>query len=252
MKFFKWLVLLVLIALVAGGVYLFVNSAALIKRAIESEGPKYIGAPVQVDRVVLRADEGRAEVRGLEVGQPQGYGAGFALRSELVRAVINIQETTDTVVVLDELVVDAAVVNAIVRSQDESNLHQLDANLTRALERLDSAAGASSASSPELLYIVGRLSLTNMTANVTNDVLGEFAFELPDVVLRNVGRAEGGVTAATIADQIISPITRQLTREVLNRGLGIDEIKAEIEDRIREKGDELVDKLFRGLNRSRD
>lgn len=252
MKVFKWLVLIVLIALVAGGVYLFVNSAALIKRAIESEGPKYIGAPVQVDRVVLRADEGRAEVRGIQVGQPQGYGTGYALRSELVRAVINIAETTDQVVVLDELVVDAAVVNAIVRSQDESNLHQLDQNLARALARLDSASGQAKAATPELRYIIGRLSLTNMTANVSNDILGEFAFDLPDVSLRNVGRAEGGVRAAVIADQIISPITRQLTREVLNRGLGVDEIKAELEDRIREKGDELVDKLFRGLNRSRD
>ncbi len=252
MKAFKWLALLLLIALVAGGVYLFVNSAALIKRAIESEGPKYLGAPVQVDRVVLRADEGRAEVRGIQIGQPQGYGEGYALRSELVRAVINITETTDQVVVLDELVVDAAVVNAIVRSQDESNLHKLDENLSAALERLDAASAGSSQSSPELRFIVGRLSLTNMTANVSNDVLGEFTFELPDVSLRDVGRAEGGVTAAVIADQIISPITRQLTREVLNRGLGIDEIKAELELRIREKGDELVDKLFRGLDRSRD
>ena len=240
MKVVLWIVAILLLAVAGVGAYLYMNSGALLKDAIEEYGSEAAGVPVRVGSVGLDLVEGAGEIRNLTVANPPEFGTGNVMSIGLTRVGINVQETSETLVVLNELVVDGAALSVIARG-NETNLEALQA-------RVEAASGTDSAaddSTPDPKVIVDRLRITNTMADLQSDVLGEMQLPVPDVKLNNVGRPEGGITFEVLAERIISPITRDVTRELLRKGLRMDEAEAKAKEKVQSE-------VNRGLNRLRE
>ena len=64
------------------GVFAYVsyNTNSIVKNAIETIGPQYLGAPVLVKEVDIPLQEGRGTLTNLEIGNPAGYEGPYALR----------------------------------------------------------------------------------------------------------------------------------------------------------------------------
>src|SRR5881409_3710652 len=72
------ILLLVLLVLAAVAVYLFLDSA--VKRAVETMGPNLTKVPVKLDYVNVSLLTGSGKIRGLVVGNPEGYKSPSAIR----------------------------------------------------------------------------------------------------------------------------------------------------------------------------
>ena len=248
MKVVLWILALLILVVGGVGAYLYFNSGALLKSAIEEYGSEAVGVPLRVSSVSLSPTEGSGEIRGLTIANPPEFGSGALMSIGLTRVGVAYSETSETLVVLNEMVVDAAELNVIAKGRD-TNVQALQ-------ERLESQSSSGSASSgssstPEPKIIVDRLRLTNTRANVQSDILGETTLNVPDVRLDNVGRTEGGITFEELAQRIVSPITRDVTRELLNKGLNLDEAKEKAQEKIRSELDRGLKSLTDRL-RSKD
>jgi uncharacterized protein involved in outer membrane biogenesis len=212
--------LAVLLLLGGVGVYLAFNYIDLIvKVALEHYGPQVLGVPVKVGAVKISPRDGRGEVRDLELGSPPGFSAPRTARFGEVRLALDPATITADVVVIRELTVDALQIN-YERGDKSTNLdaiqRQIDAYIARA-QGEQAAQGGPGSRAKKRRFIVERLALRNGRVTMTTPALrGQgIGFDLPLVVLRDLGRNEGGLTASEIASRVANALQVRIAQKVL-------------------------------------
>lgn len=230
MKAILWVVVVVVLALVGVGVYVVMFSGDLVKDAIETYGPRYLGADVHVDSVELALTEGTGELRDLEIGNPTGFDGGQAFSLGKIRLVLDPEQISQDLVVLKLVEIDGAQVSAIARGKNT--------NLQRLLDNVNAAVGSgaedAAADESEVRLIIDRLDFTKATASVTSDVLGGAQLNLPDIHLTGVGRSSGGATVGQVLAQLLAPISRNVSRQLVEKGLNLDtkDIEGDVQDNL--------------------
>lgn len=235
MKVIVWIIGLLIAVCVAAVGYVLLNSGQVVKTAIEDYGPQYLGAQVSVAQVDLSLAQGRGQINGLKIGNPQGFTGADAIAMDSIAVDIDTAETTADLVVIKSIVIDGAQITALAKGQ-QTNFQQLATNLDRAL---------GPGSSPTPRFKVERLAFTNAQAALSSDILGASSLEIPDINLQRIGYPNG-VSGAELGQALLQPLTRSVTREVVNQGLDIDGVKGRVKDRLRDKiGSKLSDLLKR-------
>ena len=235
MKVVAWVVGLVVLVVGAAVAYIALNSGELMKRAVESAGSEIFGATVSVDSVSLSIGEGSGEIRGLQIGNPAGFSGEYAMRFDQIKLVLAPDEISEQELVVNRVIIDGADIAVVVQGQ-RSNLQALMDNVENSTEP--------STGAPEPNVIIEQFDFTNARASLRSDILGEAELDVPDVHLTDVGRESDGVTATEAAGQLLRPIAQAITEQLLAKGLGTDDLKAEAERRLREKaGEELGSEL---------
>jgi len=238
MKALGWIVGLLVLVIGGAIAYVFFNSGSLVKSAIEEFGPQFLGVDVQVSAVNLDLAQGSAQIKGLSVGNPQGFSGSHMMKLNEIKVVLDTNQISESLVVMKQVVIDGADIVAVAKGQ-QTNFQKLLDNL----ESADGGTGGESSevsSGPETKFIIDSFAFTNATASLSSDVLGELDLNLPDIRLQNIGRQSNGATAAEIAEQLVRPISAAISKEVIRQGIDVDGMKARVEDKLR-------DKIGRGL-----
>ncbi|MCX2982175.1 hypothetical protein EYC98_15040 [Halieaceae bacterium IMCC14734] len=202
-----------LIALIVAAVILFSvlvlqNLDSIVKRVIEQTGTTVVGTSVSLAEVKLTLKDGRGELHGLSIANPTGYEADNAFEMDQIALQINPASISGDVIVIDEILVDGALLN-IEQAAGKSNLKQL-------LENIESQAGEAAPepepteSGAEILLAVGKFSFINSTAKLTAPGIETTSMDIPDIRVSNLGSAEQGLTPAQLAQRV----TRQLLQQV--------------------------------------
>jgi hypothetical protein len=241
MKALGWVAGAVVLVLTAIVVYVLMNSAALLERAIERYGTRYLGVQVTVDEVEVALTEGGATVRGLQVDNPRGFSGPPAMRMAEIRIGLDMGATSSALLVLDAVAIDGAEVTALLRRQ-ESNLQQILDHLNAQIAAHGRAEQTRVAS--EVKLIIDRFDFTRATAAVESDVLGRATVDLPPVHLTGVGREQGGAAIGQVLRQLLEPIFRSVLSAAAARGVDLPGA--------RRRADEQVDRaLERFIDRQR-
>ncbi|MFX3658031.1 MAG: hypothetical protein ACN6I7_02510 [bacterium] len=244
MRGWLWVAGLTVLVLGAVGLYVALNANALIGRAIESYGSRYLGAPVSVAGVDVAVTEGSAGLRALEVGNPEPYSGPPAIALGSIAIVLDAARTSSELIVLRQVTIDGATV-AIQERGGETNLQRLLANLEAATgaEAQAEQTGVGS----EVKLIIERFSLTGASATLSSELLGEGAVEIADVLLTDIGTADNGASVGEVLEQILRPIVRSATRELASRGVDLDGAREQIEQRLRDRVQGGIDSITEGL-----
>ena len=195
-------VLLLLLIAITAGVYIVYHRADLVvKTALEQLGPTVIGAPVDALSVDVMPREGRLAVRGLDVGNVPGYSAKYALRVDEMRVVVDPLTVTDDVVVIREIVID------VPRISYERGPRAI--NLMPIIQRIEARF--------KRRVIVDRLEIRGGKLLVTvTGAKGQGAtIELPNVLLRDLGKDKGGLTIRELAQLVASALEARLPQKLL-------------------------------------
>jgi len=205
---------LLLLLVIGVFVYVAYNTNSIVKNAIETIGPQYLGAPVRVKDVDISLQDGRGTLTNLEVGNPPGYEGPYAVRVGTVSVTLDVAHSTSELVVLKRVTIDGARVAAIAKSAKETNLRTLSSNVP------------SSKNASPIKLIIDELDLTNTQAAVSSPLLAKaLEVNVPDVHLKDIGRSTGGADIGTVIDQVLAPITKSVTRSLSEaglQGLGVD------------------------------
>jgi hypothetical protein len=211
---------LLIAALIATGIWLYVSLDHIIKRAVESYVPEIIGAPVELDEVTLSASEGSGTLRGLRVGNPKGFSAPRAVSAGNIEIAVAPNTITKGVVLVRRVAVSSPSIT-YEPGKAGSNFDVMQRNVQRYL-------GSGEAKEPDRRkFIVETLTIRNAKVVYAAPVgrgSATISFDLPDIHLRDIGKNRGGVTAGELAkviiDALAARIAETMARSAIQRGIG--------------------------------
>lgn len=251
MRALGWIIALLALLIVAIGVFLVMGSGPLLERAIETYGSRYLGAPVEVAEAEVSLAEGSAAIDGLVIRNPPGFSGAPAFRLNNIRMTLNTDELSSDLIALEEVTVDGANVAALVKGR-QSNLQALMDHLNEQLAQAEEDPARES----EIKLIIDRFAFTNAAASVESDVLGQAQVDIPDVRLNDIGRKSNGATVGEALKQILEPVVRAVTRQMVEQGIDLEGVRERLEgERQRMEGnlrEQADDALGGGLDRLRD
>jgi hypothetical protein len=229
-KSFLGAAVLVLLLVAGTAWWFFTNLDGIVQRAIAHYGSEMSGAKVSVDGVQIRTTDGAGTVHGLVIGNPAGFKTAHAISVGVIDVAVDIHTVADPVVVIRRIVIDSPDVN-YEKGSDGTNFDAIQRNIAKALAAgSDGSAQTSATGKPAKKIIVDELVIRNAHAHATSPaLLGQsVSATLPDVVLRNLGRAEGGLTPAQLGDRVAKAISQRLVAS-----LGFERALKSLGDRVK-------------------
>lgn len=228
----KWLiriVIAVVILLVVGllAVGLFLDKG--IKTGVETYGPQLTKVSIKLDSVSVSLLNGGGKVKGLEVGNPEGYTAPTSIK--LGNAGLSLKPAS---LLSDKIVIKSIVVESpdiYIAGTPSKN------NLTKILDNIDEATGGGSGSGgskdptatkpsgkPAKKLEVDEFVLTGLKVTYAPPGFGgqTFALKVPDIKMTDLGTGPDGITAGDLTKRVIKELTSQIetvaAKEIGNLG----------------------------------
>jgi len=224
----------VLLVIAAAGFYLSRNLPHMVKEAVETYAPKTTGTPVKLGGVGFNFMTGSVTLKNFVVGNPPGYHSDHSFQFDHLLFQISLPTVFDKIIVIRHFNIDH--VN-IIAEQHGSITHT---NLQEIADHAESVSGSSDNTAPknksarQPRLIVSKLAFTNNTVDLVSEALGSRTIKLPDIILTDIGKKEGGLTP----DQLTQRITQLVTAQVS------DALKDELKKVAKEKAkDTVLDKI---------
>ncbi len=219
-----------------------------VAATVERYGSAVTGTDVHVAGVDLALTEGRADLAGITIDNPNGYETDYAVRVGHASVTLDIGSLAGEVPVIDELTLDGALINAEQREK-ASNLTDIQSHAT-------ASSGDAPPSAEPGRIIVKRFRLSDARLLLTSEYLSEpEELQLRDIVVNDIGAATGGATYSEAAEAMLQPVlaaARTAAGERLKAVAAgaasdavrdkLDEEADEIEKAVSERIDELLDR----------
>jgi hypothetical protein len=227
----------VIVVVVIAVVFLWSSLDSIVKAAIETYGSEATQAKVTVNDVSISPTSGSGALKGLVVGNPQGFKTPQAFRLGEISLKLDTGSITGDTILIKEIVIAAPEVTYELAGASD-NIRTLRDNADRYAKSMG-AGGTSGTSStggtaPKPAetkdeggkkLIIENLYVRSGKVNVAATVVGgkSIGANLPDIHLKDIGKAKGGATPAEVVDQVLGAITQNVQTAV--RGIGLDQLK---------------------------
>jgi hypothetical protein len=230
-------VAIVLVLLVAGGMwFLYRNLDGLVAGIIEREGAQATQTNVDVGAVSIDLQGGTAGISSLAVANPDGFSDESAIALEDFAIELDPLAVTSDPLVIERVRVDGA--RLLVEQEGARN------NLETILESVQRlATGTTEPQSAGRKMVIERFELTNARATLLVPQLGEKReVRMPEIVLTDIGRATNGATAASVAQQLLTPIIGMALESAAEAGVS-EALKERLGETERGIAEDLLDRL---------
>ncbi|HEB79210.1 MAG TPA: hypothetical protein ENI79_01875 [Rhodospirillales bacterium] len=225
----------VVIAIIAGVViYAFSSMDNLVQEAVEKYGSEVTQAKVTLNKVNLSPGEGKAALKGLNVGNPKGFETASAFKLGEISVKIDINSITGggpgAPVILNEVLIGAPEVTYELNAGG-SNIDAIQKNVNAYMAKL----GVSSKAKDEgegVKLIIENLIVRGGKVNVSASILkGEsLSAKLPDIHLKDIGKDKGGATPGEVAEKLMTALNKAVSKAVADIGVGktLDSLKTHL------------------------
>lgn len=207
---------IVVIAIVAGALYLLSNLNSFVAGAIEKYGSEVTDTRVGVSGVDISLREGRGSVKGLTVANPRGFKADNAFSLGDITIDIDLASVREDPIVIEVISIQAPVINVEFTEAGTSNIDELRKQVQ---SHTTGASGGSGAHTDEEIDNL-RIKLfvfEQGSVEVDASALGveKQTIALPEIRLNDVGGASGAAPDE-IAKVILTTVTNKVLSEIAN------------------------------------
>jgi hypothetical protein len=182
------------------------NLDSLVKDAIEKYGSAMTQAKVSVGSVKITPGDGRGVISNLTIGNPAGFKTTHLLKVDQIDVAIDIASVATDVIVIRHIAVNAP--DVIYEKGDTmTNIDALQKNIGAYL-------GAPENNKKEgKKLIVDELSVRDAKAQASAAFMNgkTVSAALPDITMKNIGRAKGGVTPGELGQEVAAEVKTKLT-----------------------------------------
>jgi len=222
----KWLVRIVVVLvvlLIAGIVALSLFLDQIVKHGVETVGPELTKVSIKVDSVGLSVLSGSGKIKGLEVGNPEGYKSPVAMKLGSAAVSVSPGSLMSDKIVIKSLRIEAPEIN--IEGSPTKN------NLTKILDNVMAATGGSTSAPPpgttesgaSKKLQVDEFILAGAKVNYTLPGLGTTVrLVVPDIKFNDLGTGPEGITAGELTKRVMSELTGELgpllTEAISNAG----------------------------------
>lgn len=198
----KKIVGILAVLMVAAVVFFVLNNPLnkLVKLAIEDFGQDMVQAEVRVNSVNISATDGKGQLNGLHLGNPEGFRTDHAFRAETIEIEIEPASVTKNVIVLRQVLIDTPSI-IYEKGDSGSNFDVIQRNVEAYLGtkgKHDKAEGKK--------LIIDSFIIRNAKVNYD----GKLDLSLPDIELHDIGKKNGGATPAQVTKAIIAELNTQM------------------------------------------
>ncbi|MDW8308714.1 MAG: AsmA family protein [Verrucomicrobiales bacterium] len=241
--------LVVLILLVVVTLGLFLDRA--IKSGVETVGPKLAGVSVRLDGVHVALLSGSGKIKGLLVGNPEGYKTPHAISVGSASVALQPGSLLSDKIVIRSIRVESPEI-IFEGGLRGNNLSQIRDNLNAALGgAADSASkpSASESEKPPRKLQVDELLITGAKVKVSLKGTGGFAtpVALPDIHFTNLGQGPEGITPAELARKVLAALTEGALKAAAGTVTDIGKGAVEAATGAGKEATEQVEKTAKGI-----
>ena len=201
------LLAIALVALVAGGIWIYFSLDFIVKYALESYGSKIVGAEVTVESVKLAPADGAGAVRGLAIGNPPGFRTERSITASQIDVAVDPATIAKSVVHVRRVAVMAPVITYESR-RGGSNFDALRQNIARRSDASTPADGGTR-------LVVDRLEIRDARVIYAPEIAtpgATISFTIPDIQISDIGKRQGGVTPAEFANVIAQALAVRMAK----------------------------------------
>ena len=199
---------LAVLVLLLAGLVAFLDQ--VVVKTVNTAGPAALGVPVRLEEARIRPFRGRTTLRGLHVGNPEGYKTDGLL--DLGSIVVKFDRSTllADVVRIREIAIDGLVVT-YEKGLLNSNLGALIDQLSAA-EKAPEAAGEAGKEKPGKKVVIEKLVIADsqMNLSVTGAAAltggGALPIPLPKITLTDLGKEKEGVTLVEAVAHVLKAV----------------------------------------------
>ena len=199
---------LIIVLLVFAGLHWIAdNLDELVADGIVHYGSTMTQARVGVEHVEIQPSNGKGVISGLLVGNPKGFKTPHALRVERISVEIDMATLAKEVIVVRQIVIDKPDV-IYEKGETMTNFDAIQKNIAA---YVGPSGKGKPASRP--LLVVEELTLCNASASACAPFMGgkTVSIPLPDISLKNIGAAKGGVTPGELGNEIANALKAKLS-----------------------------------------
>ena len=247
--------LLAIIIIAIGGVtyYTLTNLDAIVKNVIEKVGTKVTGSAVTVDSVSIGIKEGRGEISGLHLPNPQGFSSDHLFHLAQVALDIKPSSIFGDVIIIDEVLIDGADIIAEQKGQ-QTNLQALLDNIKKNTASSDSSESAAEqaptdSTSEPVRLMIKKFSFINNKASLETEQWDPQVLKVPNIVMTNLGDESTGLTPEQLSVEVVNRLTKAVesaAKAALKERLqkeAKDALNKQLNDKLSDKDKKKLDAL---------
>lgn len=221
----------VVLVVVVGFWQLVANLDGIVAGVIEDVGSDVLKTDVSVSGVSIDLKGGKASISGMTIANPDGYSNVKLFEMEDIAVDLDLNSLSADVLVIESIRIQNPKINFEGKADGGSNMQTL-------MENINSSASESNSEGKgeEVKMIINTFELSGAHVKAISEMKpGEpTEINLPAIKMSGIGKAQGGVTAEVVAQEI----TYELISTVLNAAA-----KAGIQKAIEKKKKGFLDKL---------
>jgi hypothetical protein len=249
-KIFWGVIIALVVLIVAGAIVASVFLGPIVKEGIETFGPRITKVPVGVEEVHLSLLTGSASVKGLVVGNPEGYHSPQAISAGTIAVGVNPMSVLSDKIVLHSIRLESPEIT-FEGSLRGNNLSQILDNVNGSAKTAAQNGGAVSTgtnAAPSKKCEVDDLLITGAKVHVLLTDLGgkEMTLSLPPIHLTDLGKNPEGITVADLSRSVLDAIVTATVKAVANAGTHLGKNAEQLI--INAGKNEAVSNVSRGLN----
>lgn len=233
----------VIMILAVLGVAFFLDGA--IKKGVETVGPQIAKVDIKLDGVNLSLLSGSGKIKGLVVGNPEGYKTPHAISVGSASLALSPGSVFSDKVVIKSIRVEAPEIY-YEGGLGGDNLHKILDNVTASTggTATEPAAKGDQAAAKKLQ--VDDFVITGAKLNISIKGTGGFAapIPLPDIHFTNLGQGPEGITAAELTKKVFTELTASVAK---NAAGAIADISKGAVDSATKTATESVNKATKGI-----
>lgn len=210
--------LLALILILAAGTfgYLYFSLNGLVKKAVETIGPKVTRTTVSLNSAVLSPLSGSGQLNGLTIDNPQGFSSSRAIRVGSITVTMDKNSLLSKTILINEILIARPEIT-LEGTLSGNNLGELMKNIKSFGSEAKSKKGEESSSErSSRRFIVKRILIESPRLTVAASALNQrIAQSLPlsTIELNDVGSDGSGISAPDLACQIMTPLLTSAIKE---------------------------------------
>jgi uncharacterized protein involved in outer membrane biogenesis len=213
-KIIVWGAIALVVLLVVVGIAVGFFLGDIVKAGIQTVGPKVTQVSITVDKVGLSMLTGSVSIKGLVVGNPQGYTAPQAISlGEAAVSVSPFSVLSDKIVVHEVHVISPEITF-------EGNPITGKNNLSKIMDNVDAFQGGggetaeASTNAPAPAKAAKKIEVDDFLLSGAKVHYEGLTLPLPDIHLTDLGKDENGITAADLTKRVLSAITAATVKAV--------------------------------------
>ena len=201
---------LVILATIIGAAMFWLsgNMDSLMKTAVGDYGSAMTQAKVSVDAVKISPADGKGTISNLLIGNPAGFKTAYAIKVGQIDVDIDVASVARDVIVIRRIAINAP--DVIYEKADAmTNFDAIQKNIASYLGPADSKKEGKK-------LIVEELTIRDAKAQASAAFMNgkTVNVSLPDITLKNLGKAKGGISPGELGQEIAGALKAKLTSAV--------------------------------------